>query len=190
MAEIFLVSEAYIMSQLPDRSGDDITKLRKRVNDLIADYLRTSFEVLPYTEVLDSKEILVPQHVPIVSVTSLIDLSTLEEVFAEDVDYFVYPDYVYIPGRLSGNKDIQITYTAGLSSVKPLMEVVAEDIVLFWSFKEGKKDELFFAREDMEDRSYLTRVIREEAILARLRQYQYRPSGRTNPRRLVRIGVI
>lgn len=190
MAEIMLVSEEYIASHLPDRSTQDIAKLQRRVNDLVADYLRTSFEVSEYTDRLDSKSILVLPNLPIVSVLQMTDLGPSAVTFTENSNYFVYPDHIYIPGRIPGNKDIEVVYQAGLDHVDPLVEVVAEDLVLFWSFKEGKCDELFLRQESMEDRSYVTKAINEESILSRLADHRYKPLRIKSSRGQVRIGVI
>lgn len=184
-----LVSIDYIAKHFPDLDNNELSVLQSRVGRLVADYLHTSLEEKVYTEVYDSKVTLIPYHLPIISVTSIEDRSSANTIFEEDTNYYVYNNYIQIPGRTSGSKDLRLTYIAGLQSSSPKMEIVAEDIIRFWAFKEGKLDELFLQQENMEDRSYTTKDITEATILTRLRSERYHPL-KDLAKGIVRIGVI
>ena len=184
-----IISVDFIRSYFPDRSSDDLSALQTRVTRLIEEYLRTSFIETEYTEVYGTKAILVPYHLPITSVTSITDVVSSEALTA-DTDYVVDSESIQFPSRTEGTKDISVVYKAGLTNIPVLVGVVAEDIIRFWSFKDDKRDELFFSSETMEDRSYKSRRTDENQILSRLSKYRFEPLGSTNRGRQVRIGVL
>lgn len=184
-----IISVDFIRSYFPDRSSDDLIALQTRVTKLIEEYLRTSFTETEYTEVYGTKANLVPYHLPITSVTSITDVASSEALTA-DTDYVVGSNSIQFPSRTEGTNDIRILYKAGLTNVPVLVGVVAEDIIRFWSFKDDKRDELFFSSETMEDRSYKSRMTSENQILSRLSQYRFEPLGSAIKGCKVRIGVL
>lgn len=189
-----LVSTSFVASYFPDRSNDDLSVIQSRVTNLIAEYLRTSFQSVTYQETCNTLTNLVPSHLPIIAVTQIDDL-TLESddpdrILTADTDYYIYSDHINFPSRTPGTKDILVSYSAGMLDIPTMASIVAEDLVRYWAFKEGKVDELFFKSENMEDRSYTNRDMSEKKILSKLAEYRYTPLGSGNKARRVRIGVI
>lgn len=190
--EFSLVSDDFIRSLMPDATLERIWTLKKRATSMVAEYLRTSFsEELYEEEVLDLKEIIPTKHLPLVSVELAENISSGEPVeLVEGTDFRVYPNYLRMTSASSFTPGgLRITYRAGLTSCPTVFSLVAEDLVRFWAFKEDKLDELFYKKEDMEDRAYEMRVTSESSILSRLAKYRYSPDG-TIGKGNVRIGVI
>ena len=189
-----IITTEFIKTYFPDRSESDLILIQSRVTSLIAEYLRTSFQVTTYKDTYNTLYNVVTQHLPITEVTQIEDLTLDQDdsgrVLTPGTDYIVYPECINFPSRTAGTKDISISYSAGLTEFPVMVSIVAEDLVRYWAFKEGKVDELFFKSEDMEDRSYINRDNSEKKILSKLAEYRYSPLGSANRSRLVRIGVI
>jgi hypothetical protein len=185
---INLVSEDYIATYFPDRSTSEIQSIQSRANGLIADYLRTTLGPASFTDIHDYKLTVIPYHLPIVSVESIAVVNS-SELLIENSNYFVYPTYIYLPNANQTVNGLRIVYTAGLEQANPMMELVAEDLIRFWAFKDGKSEELFYLKEEMEDRGYTNREISELTILSRLKSQRYKPFG-SRIGGTVNIGVI
>ena len=187
-----LVTEDFVRNLFPEASSERIWQLMARATDMVAEYLRTSFsEKLYESEVLDRKAKVPTKHLPIVSVELVEDVSSDEpEEMVEGTDYLVYPTHLLLLSSTTfTRKAIRVTYTAGLTSCPTVFSLVAEELIRFWAFKEDKLDELFYKKEDMEDRSYEMRTTSEDDILSKLAKYRYSPDG-TIGKGNVRIGVI
>lgn len=188
----YLVSEDFVRDQFPDASSEKIWKLMTRATDIVAEYLRTSFsEKLYEEEVLDLKSRVPTKHLPINSVELVENITSDEPTeLTEGEDYLVYPTHILFLGQPTfTRRAVKVTYKAGLTSCPTDFSLVAEDLIRFWAFKEDKRDELFYKKEDMEDRSYEMRVVSENNLLSRLAKYRYSPDG-TIGKGNVRIGVI
>lgn len=192
--EFSLVSEAFVVGQFEDLGPQSIWEYQDRATAMVAEYLRTSFSEETYEdEVVDFKKKAVTKHLPITGVVKVEDISGDEptELFEGD-DFLVYPTHIVFTGDVAYQpKGLRITYMAGLTrdQVPTVFKLVAEDLIRFWAFKEDKRDELFYKKEDMEDRSYEMKTINESQILSRLARYRYFPFG-TIRKGNVRIGVI
>lgn len=189
---LYLVTEPFVRDLFPEASSERIWQLMARATDMVAEYLRTSFsEKLYEEEVLDLKSKVPTKHLPISSVELVEDITADEPIeMTEGSDYLVYPTHLlFLSNPTFTRKAIRVTYTAGLTSCPTVFSLVAEDLIRFWAFKEDKRDELFYKKEDMEDRSYEMRTTSENDILSRLAKYRYSPDG-TIGKGNVRIGVI
>ena len=188
-----LVSEAFIHRILPDLPINEIWDFQTRATTLVAEYIRTSFSEETYEdEVLPLSKKVVTRHLPIRQVLKVEDLTGEEPVeLVEDEDFTVNATHLTFSKATYTPNAIRITYMAGLpeGEIPAIFSVVAEELVRFWAFKYDKVDELFYKKEDMEDRSYENAGVTEEKILSRLARYRYTPYG-TVRKGLVRIGVI
>ncbi len=186
-----LVSTGFIANKMPNASSDRVLEIQSRVSKVIEEYLNTNLDVTTYIdEIYDSKTVMILNHMPIVSVESIIDLRADNNLLVEGTDYYVYPGQISIPNRYSAKKDLKISYTAGLQTIPQDVYIVAEELVSYWAFKEDRQEELFYETEAMEDRSYKSRKLSEETILSKLSKYRqpYGPSRVS--RQKIYIGVI
>jgi Tfp pilus assembly protein PilX len=189
MATLRFVDDPVIASLYPEKTPTQRDQLNDDITSLIHEYCNTTFEEVTYTnEVQDSKTALVPDHLPINSVTTLIDGEYTEWV--ENTDYYVYSDRVDIVSPTLGKKAISITYKAGFTTVPQMVKLIAEELVRFKAFKETEGSALFYKEQTFEERTYKwDKNTSELSILAKIKRYVQKGSSRT-AKASIRVGVM
>jgi hypothetical protein len=183
-----LISDAKLVKLFPENTSGELTEISERITNLIQEYCNTTFEVLTYAnEKQDSRDPLVLEHMPLVSVSSLVDN---ESTLVEGTDFYVYPDGLRISSPSGYNKAVTISYSAGFAAIPEGVKLVAEQLAEYWAFKESEGNLLFYKSQVFEEREYVTQAdLNEQKILRGLRKYVQNTSSRLR-RPGLRFGVI
>jgi hypothetical protein len=165
---------------------EELNTIDQSLTGIIEEYCNTTFEPVDYVgEILDSRDPMVPDHLPLISVASLIDNDV---VFTENIDFWVYQLSIKVKSPSKVNKGVVISYRAGFQTIPQQVKLVAEDLANYWAFKRSEGSQLFYKSQEFEERSYeVQKDFNESRILSRLRRYvQPRPRGSGG----IRLGVM
>ncbi len=185
---ITLLKDSEILSLYPKLDPVGIEEIRNSITGLILEYCNTTFEPIDYTdEKYDSSSEIIPEHRPIISVSQITDTGIL---LTENIDYYVYPNRIFLENPSYLRKGIVISYKAGFPKVPEIVYIVARELLNYRHFKETQGAQLFYKSQTFEEREYqVNEDLDEQKILSKL-SHLVQPLTISKSGSRIRIGII
>lgn len=183
------IDASVVAGLYPNLDSTSRNALNESITKMINEYCNTTFEEMTYTgEKYDSKAEFVPDHLPINSVTTLIDDENT--AWVEDTDYYVYHNKIIINVPSNKRKAITITYKAGFTVVPEMVKKVATELLYYKAFREDEGSKLFYPEQTFEERTYKwDRNTNELSIMSKLSRWVQKSPSRDS-RSSIRVGVM